>query len=100
MSALLAVAPCAPGLVARLSGSDILTHYGTTGVAFARVYDTAWFVSVTLGMVCCLGISRCFPRYQGLRRAPRDDGGGSKRGAGRFTRVDEAEAPPLRVSYS
>jgi cytosine/uracil/thiamine/allantoin permease len=94
-SALLAVAPCAPGLLARLSGSDLLTRSGSVGVAFARAYDTAWFTSVLVGAGCCVGLSWCFPRYQGIYRAPGDSDG--KRG---FTRLDEAEPAALRASYS
>jgi NCS1 family nucleobase:cation symporter-1 len=105
-SALLAVAPCLPGLVVRLSGNDAaLTAPGASQllVAFSRVYDTAWFVSVVLGGGCCVMLSWCMPGYQGLHATTwqeKETGGMSGTAGGRrgFARINEAEPVALRIS--
>ena len=77
-SALFAVAPCLPGLFARLTGR--LLAGGSTApitVALSHIYDCAWFSSVVLGAACYMLLSQCVPNYQRVQATTRRKLGGS-----------------------
>lgn len=73
-SAIIAVAPCLPGLFARLAGRELVAAGSSTSpilVTLSHVYDTAWFSSVAIGAGCCTLLSQCVPTYQGLHATTR-----------------------------
>ena len=73
-SAIIAVAPCLPGLFARLVGRELVAAGSSASpilVTLLHVYDTAWFSSVALGAGCYTVLSQCVPSYQGLHATTR-----------------------------
>eukprot|EP01043_Picozoa_sp_COSAG02_P076858 COSAG02_NODE_16540_length_1075_cov_95.378074_1_plen_90_part_10 len=68
-SALFAVAPCLPGLFARLMGRELAASETSTSpivVTLSHIYDCAWFSSVALAAACYILLSQCVPSYQQL----------------------------------
>lgn len=76
-SMLLAVGPCLPGLLAKLSAEDsVAVLEGWLGgnhdaaLLFSGLYDVAWFVSVAVAALSYLALSWLRPSYQLLQGTP------------------------------